>query len=544
MRWAAAIVIFSIGFDVVGASRPPAFRPDGYNLRARGPLAAAMVDFTKTDVTLDGLPLTAFGGEPPLIGVVRPFANPYQTNVAQSSGPRTLATFRSTGAARVRLHLTNVAISAEEQLWVYGATGDASPFGRELLGPNSDIWTPSVDGDTIAVGFTSTSHFTIAEIVHIMQPVVTSTGCLSDVSCTTFADREVLSRSVARLVFVKGSGSYLCSGGLINGPDGDRLFLTANHCISTQAEASSLELTWDFRGAFCGAPTAPTSNRTYGATLLVTSSQTDVTLLRLTSLPAGRALMGWDTARPSSGTKLYRISHPTDEAGHSLAQGLSTTIVDESTSTCPTLPRPRFLYSSREIGGTAGGSSGAPVIVAGGYIVGQLLGVCGVEPVDACASLTRAVDGSLTESYPSLQPYLDPQPTSCVACSPSNSTACLLGGRFAVTMTWNDTGAHLSGAGSIVKYADNLPEVHPQFGPVSESVFFSMYSFAPKSIETLVRMLKGQNINNKYWVFVTGFTGAEYTVTVQDTQTCQTWRRTIPYGATSVTKDFEAFPFP
>ena len=120
----------------------------------------------------------------------------------------------------------------------------------------------------------------------------------------------------------------------------------------------------------------------------------------------------------------------------------------------------------------------------------------------------------------------------------------MLGGRFKVTMpTWRDTFANLSGQGRLVKYADNLAEISPDYGPVSESAFFSMYTHAPKSIEALVRIIKGQNINNKYWVFLMGFTGAEYTINIQDTQTCRTWQRTVAVGATNVVKDFDAFPF-
>lgn len=540
-RLTAVVVALFVGVSAIAANRPPAFRPESFNLRTAGTLAASVVDLSVADVVLGAAERPQLGGEPARVGITRALPQPLRASEASGKG---ILRFRSTGATRVRLHLTDAQLSSDATLWVYGAAGEAIPFGRELLGPDGGIWTPSVGGDTIGLGFGAGDRFVVAEIAHDFAIEPKSIGCLTDVACNAFADRETLSKAVAQMRYQSTDGTYVCSGALIAGPQGDRLFLTAHHCISTQSEASSLELTWDYRSPTCGAATAPSNNRTQGATLLATSATSDVTLLRLSALPAGRWLMGWSTNRPAAGTKLYRISHPYDTSVGIFPQMVSMTTVTETANACNGFPRPTYLYSTRDLGGTAGGSSGSPVITEGGYIVGQLYGACGPAPVDGCGATTRAVDGWLGESYPVLQPFIDPQTTSCSSCVANAQTACLLGGRFKVTMTWIDDGAHLSGNGSVIKYADNLPEVSPQFGPLSESAFFSMYSFAPKSIETLVRILKGQNINNKYWVFVMGFTGAQYTVTVTDTQTCATWTRMIPAGATTVTKDFEAFPFP
>jgi hypothetical protein len=185
------------------------------------------------------------------------------------------------------------------------------------------------------------------------------------------------------------------------------------------------------------------------------------------------------------------------------------------------------------------------VIIQGGFIVGQLLGLCGPDPQDGCGTTSKLVDGAIGQSYPQLQPFINPtQGSQCGSCTANSNTACALGGRFKITIAWNDSGAHLSGAGTVIKYADNLPSVDPTLGPVSESVFFSFYPFALKDVEALVRMINGHGINDKYWVFATGFTGAQYTVNVQDMNTCATWQRVIPASATSVVKDFTAFPLP
>jgi len=71
-----------------------------------------------------------------------------------------------------------------------------------------------------------------------------------------------------------------------------------------------------------------------------------------------------------------------------------------------------------------------------------------------------------------------------------------------------------------------------------------MFPFAPKRVETVVKVFKGVGINDKYWVFAAGLTNNEYWVTVTDTQTCKTWERYNPHGQFGNLVDFEAFPFP
>jgi hypothetical protein len=405
-----------------------------------------------------------------------------------------------------------------------------------------------VGGDTIALTFPGTSSFVVTDVAHIFGGGVTPnvTDCFTDVACNSFPDKAALSAAAAQLTFINGSSTFVCTGTLINGASGDRLLLTANHCINTQAEATSLESDFDYTAPSCGSTAQPNDKRVVGSTLLVASATTDVSLVRLPSLPPGRTLMGWTTTRPAAGTTLFRISHPYDGTSGLFKQNYSTTTVDETSGACGSAPRPAFLYSLKGTGGIEGGSSGSAVIVQGGFIVGQLLGLCGSDtPQDGCGTISKLVDGAIGQSYTQLQPFINPnQGSQCGTCVASSTTACPLGGRFKVTIAWNDSGAHLSGAGTVIKYAENLPSVDPTLGPVSESVFFSFYPFALKDVEALVRMINGHGINDKYWVFATGFTGAQYTVNVQDMNTCATWQRIIPAGATNVVKDFTAFPLP
>lgn len=421
------LVLFTVSSSLFAAKHEPVSGPPAFGFRTHtfeAPAEANVILAAPWNVPLeDGLPAR--------IGRV---INLNGASLSQMASP----VLRSSGAARVRLRLEHVSLPTPDAvLRVVGGNGVGIPFGKELIGPAGELWTPSVEGDTIAVR--GDGAYEITAIAHVGGIVTNSDACFADVSCHTFPDRDVLSKSIAALEFVSGAGVYACTGGLINGADGDRQLLTANHCISTASEAASLEALWDSRSTSCGA-SAAAGIRTTGSTLLVTSASTDVTLLRMNSLPGGRYFMGWDTAAVPAGTQLYRISHPAitgDPLGRVYAQAYSLTSVNTTSSTCTAAPRPAFLYSTRTLGGVGPGASGAPVIIAGGYIVGQLLGGCGPPTADGCSNLTSIMDGAFAASYPTLQPFIDPDvsPNSCV---PSSTSACMLNNRFRVTVRYRN----------------------------------------------------------------------------------------------------------
>lgn len=451
--------------------------------------------------------------------------------------------------SRLRLKLTNVHAGADTIFWVYNADGDSVGFDASLA-QNGTLWTPSVAGETITLEVQSPASapasFTISAVADMRRPSevsTTSEACIKDMQC--YDGLEQLETTVAHMEFVSDQSVYICSGGLIADMQltGTPYFMTAHHCISTAAEASSVETYWDYKTHSCNGldPGLGGLPRVIGSTIMATTETQDMTLLRLSALPGGtRYFLGWTSTRPAVGDTLYRISHPDGQP-----QRFSTEMVENTSSECIDTSRTNFLYSKPILGTVIGGSSGSPVFNTDGQLVGTLTGAC-PGSADPCGPAVRTIDGAFSTAYAAnFRQYLNPDTnTSCSVCTPNSQTACLLGNRFKVTMTWHDFSANLQGNGSVITYSENQPQIDPVYGPLSESTFFSMYSFAPKSIEAIVRMIKGQSINNKYWVFLTGFAGAEYTVTVQDTQTCTTWQRTVQSGATNVTKDFEAFPFP
>ena len=190
-------------------------------------------------------------------------------------------------------------------------------------------------------------------------------------------------------------------------------FLTANHCISSGAEASIVETYFDYQTT-CSNPncTQPYNNNgeTIGATIKSGSSATDHTLLQLSSAPTTpdgvATYLGWQSTAVanSNNTPLYRISHPAGSP-----QAYSEQVVDTGKVTCGGLSRGNFIYSRDTLGGTEGGSSGSPVVNGSGQIVGQLYGACGFNVNDPCdAAANATVDGAFAAYFNSVAPFLNP----------------------------------------------------------------------------------------------------------------------------------------
>ena len=496
------------------------------------------------------------GAKPPRNGFSRPLETPVRISAReQAAKAGGLPAFKLTvpGAAGLRLHARVSDLPSSVGMWVWADGQDPIFFDGSLV-VSGELWTPTVWADHIYFELQagSSAELTFSQVMQLFESEGVGsddTSCFVDARCITSTDLDVADpyrKSVASYEFISGGKSYVCSGGLII--DEARTFkphfVTAAHCVSSQAEAATVNAYWDYTSSSCGGvpPSKASLPRSVGATLLAASHSTDVALLQLSALPSGRYFMGFDTRESSvgDGALLYRFSHP---AGGS--QAFSLTKVSASVSTCSESARPRFIYSTPLVGGATNGSSGSPVIIKGGYIVGQLEGGCGPDPSNGCDPNIKFTDGALSRSISVLAPFLYNATTTCTPCVSSANTACLLGNRFKVTLpSWYDPFAKISGQGTVLRYAENREEVHPQYGPLGATSFFSFYAHAPNSIEVTLRMFKGAAINDHYWVFMSGFTGADYTIRVEDTQTCKVWQRSVPSGATNVVKDYEAFPFP
>ena len=116
---------------------------------------------------------------------------------------------------------------------------------------------------------------------------------------------------------------------------------------------------------------------------------------------------------------------------------------------------------------------------------------------------------------------------------PSSSNELVVGGRFAIRVTWNDGGSQ-SGVGQPIRGA--LPER----GETGSGAF---WFFGPENTELLIKVLDGCGTNDHFWVFISAATDLGYEVVVEDRAVDGlTWTYSNEPGSTAVAvTDVEAF---
>lgn len=111
-------------------------------------------------------------------------------------------------------------------------------------------------------------------------------------------------------------------------------------------------------------------------------------------------------------------------------------------------------------------------------------------------------------------------------CVPDSDTLCLQGGRFAVTVAWEDfTGG--SGVGHAVPRTN-------------ETGLF--WFFHPDNLELAVKVLDGRAINDAFWVFYGALSNVRYEIRVRDVRTGRVRSYVNPSGTFASRGDTVAFP--
>lgn len=378
-----------------------------------------------------------------------------QTAERREDGGAVWATVvKADGAGAIRLHVQDMSLPANAELYVYSRAGQA--FGPYTVsGPDfsGDFWTTAVfssevilqvrlsapvsDADLRAVSFRVQEAGIITEgfARGLREPRDTqlpwerfekaagtdavfpcgNENCVVDATCINVTAANPAKLATAKMEWVSGAFIYTCTGGLLsdNNPAQGNFFLTANHCLSSSKTAKNVSFYWRYATSSCNG-TCPTNSGwpyvTTGASVAASGRRGDFTLLQLTSNPpAGSVLLGWTSApvANTNGALLYRISNP-----NFATQVYSQHSVDTSAGTCTGWPRGERIYSRDLTGATDGGSSGSPVLNASSQVVGQLTGACGFDVNNVCAGgpgeANATVDGALAFYYSLVQPFLNP----------------------------------------------------------------------------------------------------------------------------------------
>ena len=323
--------------------------------------------------------------------------------------------FDSATAQGVRLGVWVKSLPAGAVLRFYGASGGEAVqvTGAELEAQAAQLrqsgaddqtvhtyWSPDFGGtqtvleiqvpagadvQQVQVAVPRLSHFTqsAAQAQKSVDEKAGSGSCNVDLMCQP--DYLAQGRSVARMTYTREDGlSYLCTGTLLNDATTSKTpyFLTANHCVSTQAQASTLITDWFYHSASCGSSTVSTDTRrlTKGSTLLYSTASTDTSFVQLNEAPpAGVVYAGsYFGAALSAGSGIAGVHHPSGDM-EKLSVGTLKGYGQCGNGTCldTDVSSGTFYGVNWQQGTTEGGSSGSALFYSIGsqrYVSGQLYG--------------------------------------------------------------------------------------------------------------------------------------------------------------------------
>lgn len=331
--------------------------------------------------------------------------------------------FESDSAYSIQLILSKFYIPLGAKLFVYNENlsyiagaftcnnmqSDSTFVIADIIGNNAIIeYFEPADADfagEVVIGSVGKAYKDIFEL--------TSESAYIGVNCPEGKDLQDVKHSVCKITFRSDSGSYLCTGALMNNARNDEIpyFLTASHCISTSAEASTIVAYFNYERADCDG-IALSSKTLTGSVLLSNSPASDYSLLRLNNKPTASYqpyYAGWN-AEDVTFDHVSGVHHP---------EGLTKKLaIDNDTITTNTAtirwqesissPVASHWQLNFDVGQTAGGSSGSPLFNKKKQIIGQLHG--GDDVQDLYGKLSYSWAHPLYK-YKRLRVYLDPDST-------------------------------------------------------------------------------------------------------------------------------------
>ncbi len=345
----------------------------------------------------------------------------------------------SENASALRVHLSKVFLPDSADVYFFSLDGQAHGPYRG----SDDFWTNTLMGTQgillvrqfgpPAAG-TRAMSISVSSVANMSKQFVVSAQatlcdynhpCIENAEAYSGTAVDGLKAATAYIEWTQGAWVYSCSGGLIADSDSQNqipYFLTANHCIKSNAAARNLELYWNYTtsNGSCDGPVLPV---TTGAKVKATGVQGDFTLLELNERPPGGSMFMGVNSEPianTNGVNLHRVHHP-----KGAPQSYTTHVTNKDFQACGGLPIGQFIYSVDTLGSTEGGSSGSLVTNSAGEVVGQLYGGCGTN-FDECLSTDwRTVDGALSFYFDKVSGFLA---TSCVPsteiCSDGSDNDC------------------------------------------------------------------------------------------------------------------------
>jgi hypothetical protein len=398
----------------------------------------SQIDFNQPSVTLEQLDARSLTLEPNQIGINRSVEvspNTRAQKFVNSDGSETtVLIIKSSDASGIGVHFRDFALADGEAVYVYGAGANSIVFGPFTnKGPwgSGEFWSGTVDGDTVVIEFYTRPDekgqgFEIFEISHILREVdwrLRSNEpdvlfCEVDASCNRVSQND----AVARIVF-NSNGPHVCTGTLLNNVAQDETpyFLTANHCVNSQAVAQTVEAYWFYQTTSCNSGVLRSwVHSPPGAHLLATQGSNDFCLLRLqNNAPGGAYFSGWTSAAQPTGTGVFGLHHPDGYIPPTVNSYLrrSTGSITNTNFNC------LGLVNGYDVGWTAGtsepGSSGSGLWNWSHYLVGVLS--CG--PLPPTCNNPGAGYSKFANFYSQIREYISPATPPAPVANPATFVA-------------------------------------------------------------------------------------------------------------------------
>ena len=342
----------------------------------------------------------------------------------------------SAGAQSIDFAFAQLSLPAGAELFITSADRQQirGPIRAADLQADGRYYSAFVLGDSAVLELTMTAaamsqtSLAVHNLAHAYrdlrsaQSPAKSGSCNVDTVCPLGDQFRDQIDSVGHYTFRKDGTGFVCTGTLIANTRRDTTpnFLTANHCIDSEAVADTVVAYWNFQSSVCRTPGSsssgsPLSNSIAthtqsGAQLLATSPTTDFTLLRLDSAvpqASGPYWSGWD-ADGAPPNYVVGIHHP---------QGHAKRIADSTGSVAASayLGEPGSGSGFWRVpfwtnGTTEGGSSGSALFNQNRRIIGQLFGgfaSCSNNAADYYGRISLSWNGDGT-SGSRLRDWLDP----------------------------------------------------------------------------------------------------------------------------------------
>ena len=418
----------------------------------------AHIDLNKPSVTLEQVDARSLTLEPNQIGINRSVAVSPNTRAQKFVNPdgSELLVFiiKSSGASGTGVHFRNFALADGEEVYVYGTAPESIVFGPFTdKGPwgSGEFWSGTVDGDTIVIEFykrTSGSGqgFEIFEVSHILAELDWRLGfnepevlnCEVDASCNPVNENNAVGR-----ILYNDNGLKVCTGTLLNDSAYDQTpyFLTANHCVATQAVAQTVQVYWFYQTTSCNSEVLRSGivHQTGGADLLNTQRTRDFSLLRLqNNAPEGAVFSAWTSASQQIGASVFGLHHPGRGLPPDIASYLrrSTGSITDKLIPCPASGLTRGYKIDWTVGIIERGSSGSGLFNSNTH---QLVGVLSCGPDPTTCSSPVGLYSRFADFYSEIARYIGP--ATATLLPPIANPATFVGGNSFVANWRSVSGA-------------------------------------------------------------------------------------------------------